>query len=148
MAEPLVFGRVTDPDEINLDPIVVKIIGHTIAHEEVEETIRFRPMPPTWAAMEMARNVDAEGRPSEKHAGEFLDAAVLAEDRERWIAFLSRDDVMIQGGTVPAIYMAVVEEWGKRPTMSPPGSSGGPKPRSRTSRGAARAKGSTSGNSD
>jgi hypothetical protein len=140
----LVFGRVDNPDDLDLAPIVVKIVGYTMGHEEVTETVRFRPMAPTWLSMDLARKHSATGQVNEADAGEFLDHCMLEEDRPKWVAFLSRDDLMIEMTTVLKVYNAISEVYVARPTTAPPVSSGGRAKTTRTSRAGARSRASTS----
>jgi hypothetical protein len=140
----LVFGEVENPDDLNLDPIVVEVVGYTIDHKRESEVFRFRPMAPTWLSMDLARKHSASGQVNEADAGDFLDHCMLEEDRPKWIAFLSRDDLMIEMTTILKVYNAISEVYVARPTTAPSASSGGRARTTRTSRAGARSKASTS----
>lgn len=139
-----VFGRVADPNALDLEPIEAPVVGYTLDKQEVLQVVRFRPMSPTWGALEMARHTDAEGNVPTATAIDFLESCVLAEDSDTWRTFLQRPDVFIEESTVLDLYRAVLEVYGNRPTQRSSDSASGASQPGATSTDAAPSLGSTS----
>lgn len=129
-------GRVENPQELDLDPIIVPIVGYTLQREEVIERFSFRPVIPWEQFLDLA---DAQMTGGGVQAGvlrRFLQDCLLAEDRDRWHEFTRRDDVIVDPSTWAAAYQALMEVYEARPTMPRSASTGGGGKTKRTSRAA------------
>lgn len=77
--EPI--GRVDDPDDLDLEPIIIPIVGYIRlpggGREEVIERIEFRPVQPTGAGLAVLRQTRADGNVPVAPVMKFLDACVL-----------------------------------------------------------------------
>jgi hypothetical protein len=133
--ELAVVGKVDDPDELDLDPVVVPVCAYKIeTREEVIEKFPFRPvMPPgTVAYLERIGGQTA----GVNVAVAVLNDCVIADARERWDEFLGRDDLAIEATTLADLFKALVEHYGERPTKRSTGSSRTGTRSGRTSRAA------------
>lgn len=144
------IGRVEHPEELDLDPLVVPIVGYTRDKQEIVEEFRFRSVQPTGAALNILRQsrLDADGdlvTPMPQLMA-FLDSCVLPEDRETWQGWLDKtnNEIYVEQDTLMAVYRALSEFYSARPTMRRSSSDGGPSSISPTSMAASREKASTS----
>lgn len=122
----LSFGRAPAPQDLNLDPIEVELVGYDVDRNEVSRTFRFRPMRPLWRSLEIARVTSVDGEVPTSEAIKFLDACVLGDDQESWREFLDDPDVFIDHEAIVDLMKGIVEVYNNRPTERPSGSSGGP----------------------
>ncbi len=136
------IGRVESPDGFDLDPIVIPIVGYTLDRTEVVEEIRFRPIQPAWASLQVIETTNAAGNIDLKQVMHFLSKCVLAEDVEKWREFLDRDDVMFEQTIFVELYKALSAAYAHRPTMLSSVSEAGGSRTRRTSRGGARSRAS------
>lgn len=142
--DPVVFGRVDDPSELELDAPELTLVGYTLDKEEVSQAFRVRPMIPAGAQLEIVRHTLPDGSVPLPQVVDFVEECVLASDLDAFKAFLHRPDVMIEQGTIIELYRWLSEYYAARPTRRRSASaSSGSQPR-RTSRGAARARASRS----
>ena len=140
-----VFGRVDDPADIaDYESIEVSLAGYTADREEVVETFQFRATTPTGAALQITLAVDAQGNVALKPVLHYLRRALLPEDRERWDAFLDRDDLRIDVNALLRIYEHLAEQYSARPTLPRSASPNGRSSMTPTSQAAARSRASTS----
>jgi hypothetical protein len=142
--DPIVIGRVEDPQELDLELLEITLVGYTLEREEVAETFRFRPVVATGAALDIIRHTDTEGNIPLGPILDYVDKCLLEGDQEPFKAFLDRNDVMIDAGALVTMYRQLVEFYSSRPTRRPPASASTGSPAKRTSRAAARSKGSRS----
>ncbi len=132
------IGRVEKPDEMDLDPIVIPVVGYTLDREEVVEEIRFRPMQPAGAAFDLLANANADGEVPIRAIMRFLEKCVMPDDAQKFRDHLDRDDLVFDHGVMMQIHVALNEVYAARPTTLRSASSGGGQPTKRTSRAAAR----------
>jgi hypothetical protein len=144
MSDPIVIGRVTDPQDLDLEPLSITLCGYTLEHEEVSETFRFRPTVPTGAALEIIRHTGPDGNVPVGIVLDYVDKCLLEADQAPFRAFLDRDDVMIQGNALVDLYQSLLELYSARPTRRPSGSASTSPLAKRTSRAAARSAASKS----
>lgn len=139
--EPI--GRIDDVDDLDLDPIVVPIVGYTMDREEVIEKFKFKPMAPAGATLGILRSTQSNGTIPIGPVMLWLDKCLLDEaELERWTEHLNNDQVMIESTVLVDTYRALTEAYTARPTRPPSGSpSGGPRTR-RTSPAARRSRAS------
>ena len=122
----LEFGRVTNLDDLKVEPLEVTIIGYTKDKEEVSETFLFKPVEPTGTALDVLRQADSKGNVPLKLVIQFLDDCLLnKEEFEKWSTFLSADGVYIQPETLAEVYKGITEIYGQRPTKRRSSSTGG-----------------------
>ena len=140
--EPI--GRVEDPESLDLDPIIIPIVGYTIDKEEVIQPIRFRPVQPTGAGLAVLRQTLPNGNVPIAPVMKFLDECILSDDKELWEKFLNDETVFIEQDTLVEVYKAITAVYAARPTMRRSGSVGGRPSSTPTSRAAARSRASTS----
>ena len=136
-------GRVEHPEDIDLEPIEVPVIGYTVDHEEVEEIFSFRGVQPTGASIEVLRNINDDGNVPVKLILDFVDACLLGSDQEKWKEFVNDPDVYIEQDTLIELYKTIMEVYAARPTMPPSDSRSGRGNSKQTSQAAARKKAST-----
>lgn len=144
MSEPLVIGRVDNPEELDLEPLALTLVGYTLEAQEVAETFRFRPTIPTGAALNVIRHTGQDGNVPLGPVLDYVDKCLLEPDQEPFRAFLDRDDVMIQGNALVDLYRALVEFYSARPTQPPSASASTGSRAKRTSRAGARSAASRS----
>ena len=137
-------GRVENPDELDIEPIVIPIVGYTRNRKEVVEKIRFRSHMPAGATFDVMRHMNADGGVQAREVLRYLDATVLEEDSEKLQEFIHRPDVEIRLRTMIEVHEALMEAYAARPTTQLPGSTGTGSSTKRTSRAASRAKASRS----
>ena len=138
------IGRLADPNEIDLEPITVPIIGYTLDREEVETLIDFVPSVPLSAALALNRQTRPNGNVLHPAIIEWLDACVSAESHDRWLEMLGSKDIMIETETLVEVYRQLAERYAARPTLRFSDSDGGPSSTNRTSQAAARSRASRS----
>jgi hypothetical protein len=136
---PIVIGRVENPQELDLEPQDITLVGYKLDRTEVAETFQIRPLIPAGAQLEIIRHTDANGNVGLPKIVEFIEECLLADDLEPFRTFLHRPDVMIEQGTIVGLYRAVTEFYASRPTRQPSGSAATGSPAKPTSRAAARA---------
>jgi hypothetical protein len=138
-------GRVEDLDELDLDPLEVDIVGYTADKEEVVQAVRFRPLQPTGAALEVLRMTTPDGNVPIAPVMRFLDACILEEDRDLFREFTERPDVFIHQSALLDLFRSLSEHYGDRPTKPRLVSHNGRvTPRQRKSTGGQRSRASTS----
>lgn len=137
------IGRVEDPQTLDLEPIVVPVVGYDKDHAEHIEEFRFRPIQPTGASLKVLREQDEQGNVPVKTVLTFLDKCLMAEDHDRWEAFLDDPHVFVGQDTIVALYEAVMQVYAERPTVRQSASRSGAAISKRTSGGAARGRPST-----
>ena len=142
--ETEIVGRVENPQERSTDPIVVPVAAYTLEGKEVVEKFRFRPVMPAGAVIRAFRAIQPNGVLATGPILDFLQKSLLADDRERFLEFLDRDDLMIEAQLISQIYETVTEVWSGRPTRRPSASASGGSPTKRTSRAGARSRASAS----
>jgi hypothetical protein len=138
--EPI--GRVENPEDLDVEPIVIPVVAYTTERKEIVEEIASRPYLPTGAAFAMLRTTDGTSDPT--LVMKYLDKCVLPTSTAQWRAFLDRDDIFIEMSTLTDVYKALIEVYGARPTMRRASSTTGRTSTKRTSQGASRAKASAS----
>lgn len=136
--DPVVFGRVDDVDELDLDPVELTLVGYNLDREEVTHTFRVRPLIPAGAQLEIVRHTLPNGNVPLAQVVDFLDECVLAEDLDAYKAFLHRPDVMVEQDALIQMYQWLGSYYAARPTRRRPDSASGGSATRRTSRDAAR----------
>jgi hypothetical protein len=140
------IGRVDKPEEIDVEPITIPVIGYTRAHKEVCEEFNFRPTRPWGNLFAMFEADDERG-----FAGgtvRWLHNCLLDDaERERWKTFLLRDDVEIEQATIEGVFSSLSETYSARPILPRSASTGGGAQTKRTSQAASRSRASASKNS-
>lgn len=141
-----VIGRVENPDELDLDPIVVPIVGYAMKdRKEVLTKIKFRPVLPLGSALDVIRQTQTNGNVPGPAIMEYLDSCITDEDTEKWRELLGRRDIAIQMSTLIDVYRQLTEFYsGARPTQASSGSAGGRSQTGTTSKGGAGGKASKS----
>lgn len=141
-----VVGRVENPDDLDLDPIVVPIAGYTIKDKkEVVTKIKFRPVLPLSSALDVIRQTQSNGNVPGPAIMEYLDSCITDEDAEKWAELLARRDLAIQMDTLIEVYRQLTEFYsGERPTPASSDSPGGRSQTGTTSKAGAAAKASKS----
>jgi hypothetical protein len=136
-------GRVDNPDALDMSPIVVPIVGYTLDKQEVTQRVRFVPVQPAGPGLDV---ITATGNEDASVVAilRYLEACVLPDDREVWVEFLHRPDVMVEQVTLVKVFQALTEVYAGRPTIPSADSSGGRTPDDTTSAAAARSQDSTS----
>jgi len=142
--DPIVVGRVENPEQLDLQPLEIEVVGYTLERKEVAETFRFRPVPPTGAALAIVRQTMPNGNVPLGPVLDYLDKCLLEEDQQRFQDYLNRDDVMIEQAAVIDLYTALTEFYTARPTRPPSDSASTGSSAKRTSRAAARSAASPS----
>jgi len=137
-------GRVAEPDKLDMEPIVVPIVGYSIDREEVIEKFRFRPVQPAGAALDVLRATDAHGNAPLGPVMRYLERCLLSDEQERWREFLDRDDVFIEQTVLVDLYQRITEAYAERPTLPSSVSANGGSTTKPTPPGGARARASTS----
>lgn len=135
-------GRVENPQELDLDPIVVPVVGYDQDHKEHVEEFKFRPIQPTGASIEVLRQQDEQGNVPVKTVLLFLDKCLMPEEKERWDSFLDDPHVFVAQDTIVALYEVIMQVYSDRPTVRQSASPSGAANSRRTSGGAARGKAS------
>jgi hypothetical protein len=142
MRTEIVGHRESAPDA--LEPIIVPVAAYKLDGTEVIEEFSFRPVMPAGAVIRAFRAIQPNGILATAPILDFLSKSLMSEDRERFLEFLDRDDLMIEAQLISDVYQTVTEVWAARPTKPRSGSSSGTSQRKRTSTGAARAAASRS----
>ena len=137
-------GRVDDPETLDLEPIVIPIVGYTTARKEVIEPFRFRPVIPWEQSLDVFDAQQDDGRIKSATVRKFLHSCLIAEDREKWEEFTLREDVYVGPETWVAAFTALFEVYNARPTMPRSASTAGGGQTKQTSPAASRAKASAS----
>jgi len=153
------IGRLEDPSVLDVDEdemLTIPIVGYTeprldedgkrTPRREVETRIRFVPSVPAGATVGLTRAMNDKGDIVGGAAVRYLDRCVYFEDREKWDAIFADPDLFVEQSTLVAVYKALEEFYGGRPTRRSSGSRRGPSPTKRTSGGAAPARKSSSKN--
>jgi hypothetical protein len=142
--DPIVIGRIADPAQLDLDPLELVLVGYTLEREEVSQPLRFRPVIPAGAQLEVIRHTLPNGNVPAPQVIAFVEECVLAEDLDAFREFLHRPDVMIASETVIELYRTLTEFYAARPTRQRSASASGGQRARRTSRAAARSAASAS----
>lgn len=138
MPELKVVGKITDPDKIDTDPIILPVCGYTLAHEEVIEKFPFRPLMPLGVAALCERLANQDMAFNTVLL--CLHDCLIPDAVERWEAFLNRDDLLVDAETVASGWKALLEAYGRRPTLLSSGSPRTGRRSGRTSKAAAASK--------
>jgi hypothetical protein len=144
------IGRVANPDELDLSPIVVPVVGYTQDKKEVVFKVQFRKEAIQGMTFDIAASatIDPETqKPTVPNdlALAFLQAHIV-NDKE-WQKFLRRPDVYIHTDTIVALYETIMGEYAGHPTDKRSASHNGRTTPKATTRAAARSTASTSGRS-
>jgi len=142
--DPIVIGRVQNPEELDLEPLELTIVGYTLDHKEVAETFHFRPVMPAGAQLEIIRHTNEIGNVALPAVVKFVEECLVEGELEAFTAFLHRPDVMIVPGTIVDLYRALTEYYAARPTRLSSASASGGSAAKRTSRASARSAASRS----
>ncbi len=136
-------GRVSDPAVLDLEPIIIPVVGYTADKIEVTTEIEFRPMATLGRDLEMALMLNGTDEITAQAAIEYLESCMTPRGRERWEEIKNSDTVYVQRETMGAVFRAVVEVYAGRPSTR---RSGLPRtgPRPRTSQAASRSRTSAS----
>jgi hypothetical protein len=139
-------GFVENPDQVDIDPITIPICGlHFETRENVCEEFNFTPVASWGNTLAMIEAVESG---EDKMAYSFVkwlrNALVGESEYERFAAFLSRPDVLIESSTLQGAITALREAWAARPTLPSSGSAGTGGSTKRTSTAASRARASRS----
>jgi hypothetical protein len=139
-------GFVEHPEDIDLEPITLPICGlHAETRENVCEEFDFRPVTSWGNTLAMIEAVESGADNLAYNFVKLLRNALVSDgEYERFKAFLSRSDVLIEGSTLGAAFSALREAWGARPTTRPSSSDGTGGSTKRTSQAASRARASKS----
>ena len=141
------IGRVENPQELDVEPITIPVVGYTTGRKEVCEEFNFHPSLPWGNTFDM---FEAENGSGPKPGGviKWLYNCLLDDDeRERFRAFCKREDVIIAQQTMEDIFQSLAETYAARPTLPRSASTGGGASTKRTSQAASRASASRSKNS-
>lgn len=155
-----IVGQVADPEVQEFDPIIVPIAAYTAAGEEVIEEFAFRPVMPAGAMIRAFRSIQPNGVLATGPILDFLTKSlmshvehdeldddgepVVTNDRERFLEFIDREDLMLEMQLITDVYQTVTQVWSDRPTRRPSGSASGGSPTKRTSQAGVRSKASAS----
>jgi hypothetical protein len=141
MPELPVIGQIKDPDELDLEPIIVPLAAYKQEKgKTVEEIGRFpfKPMMPAGARALMESSLGQNGEIPYSTALVILNRCIVSDSVERWGEFLDRDDLSIEQDALGSVLSALYEVYSGRPTRRPSGSDGTGQRRARTSRAAPR----------
>jgi hypothetical protein len=142
--EPI--GRFADPDELDVDPITVPIVGYTVeGRKEIITRIKFVPAVPLGAALALNRAARSNGNVPHPAVIAWLDDCVLDSEREAWNELLHSSAILVETETLVAVYQQLAEVYAARPTLRFSDSDGGPSSTNGTSQAAARRRASKSG---
>jgi hypothetical protein len=138
------IGRVEKPEELDLEPVTIPIVGYKadVKRTEVTTEIKFHPLAPLGVALAMLRSVDDKGNIATPAVLDYLDGCVLPESREAWERMLNAEDCYVTSETWSAVYSALGEHYANRPSLQRPGSRSGASKTRPTTRGAASSRGS------
>ncbi len=142
--ETAIVGKLEQPASVEFDPIIVPVAAYTAGGEEVIERFQFRPVMPFGAIMRAFEQIQPDGILANGPILKFLQKSLMEGDRERFLEFLDRDDLMIDAELIVDVYRTVTEVWAARPTRPRSGLRSPSPALKRTSRAAARSKASTS----
>ena|SRR6202035_2212663 len=134
-----VIGQVEKPEELDLEPIVVPLAGYKVVKGKVVEEIErfpFKPMMPSGARALMDRSLGAGGEIGYSVVVILLDRCLIEDAKERWAAFLDREDLNVEQGALGQVMTALYEVYSGRPTRRRSASDGTGPRRARTSKGA------------
>lgn len=124
MPELSVVGRVSDPDALDLEPVVVPVCAYKQGKdgpEEVVERFPFRPaMPPGVVALLERLGGQTIGV---NQALIVLNSLVVDDASERWTEFLENPELSIDAEVLAELTKTLVEHYGGRPTRRSSGSS-------------------------
>lgn len=118
------IGRAPDPDELDLDPIIVPLVAYREDKTEVVEEFPFRPVMPPGAQAALIRNAGPNGELPANIVQAVLDRCLDPDARERWHEFLDREDLIILQETLGDVLNALYEAYTRRPTRQRSGSGG------------------------
>lgn len=133
-----IIGQVENPEDLDLEPVVVPLAAYTLDREEVIERFPFKPTMPAGALSAFIRNAGPNGELPINVTLACLERCLIADAVERWQTFLDRDDLVIETNTLGQVFNALVEHYGARPTRPRSGSPSTGSPAKRTSRAGAR----------
>ncbi len=135
-------GRVTDPTALNLEPVVVPVVGYTADRQEVVTEIEFRPMATLGSDLEMAMLLTGTDELTAKAAIEYLESCMTDRGREQWEAIKRSETVFVERETMGEVFRAIVQVYAARPTVKRSGSPRTGQP-TRTPQAASRSRAST-----
>jgi hypothetical protein len=141
--ETEIVGRIENPEDRVREPIVVPVAAYKLDGTEIIERFNFMPVMQAGAVLRAFEAIQPNGVLAAGPIIKFLQKSLVAEDKERFIEFLDRDDVVIEAELISKVYQTVTEVWSARPTRRQSGSSNGGAAAKRTSRAAARSAAST-----
>ena len=122
---------------IEVEPIIVPIVGYDLKRKEVITDIRFVGTVPAGAVLDMLRATNANGDVDYTAALDYLDNCVYPDDREKWHELLHGTKITVSMATLLLVYTAIGEQYTKRPTKQRSGSRGGRSSTKPTTRAAA-----------
>lgn len=138
-----IVGRVADTDVQEYEPIVVPVAARTLDGVEVIEEFAFRPVMPAGAMLRAFESIQPNGVLGNAPVMKFLQKALMPDDREPFMEFMDRDDLMIEAQLIVDVYTAVTEVWSGRPTRPSSASASGGSQTKRTSRAGQRSRASS-----
>lgn len=148
--DPLIsVGRVPNPENLNLEPILVEIVGykhdqHTGVNEEVAATFPCKPIMPAGAVAAFVRNAGPNGELPFPTLLACLKRCLDPDAVDRFDEFIDSDEHSIEQQTLADVFNALVEHYTARPTTRPSTSSSGGPATKQMSRAAARSAASRS----
>jgi hypothetical protein len=140
------IGQFADPAELDVEPIVIPIVGYTVeGRKEVITRIRFVPAVPLGAALALNRAARSNGNVPHPAVIAWLDDCVLDSEREAWNELLHSSAILVETETLVAVYQQLAEVYAARPTLRFSDSDGGRSSTNGTSPAARRSRASRSG---
>lgn len=115
-------GRVSDLAKLDLEPIIVPVVGYTEDKEEVITDIAFRPRAPLGRDLEMAMLLNGTDEVTARQAIGYLEECMTDEGREAWENLKESKTVFVERAAMGEVFRAVVAVYAKRPTTKRPGS--------------------------
>jgi hypothetical protein len=135
--EPI--GRVEAPEELDLGPIIVPIIGYKKAAKgnvEVVTKIKFkRRMPFKFFKEAAEKGIDLAAMTPQDQL-DYLTATVEDEDKEKFLELVFDEDVYIERATLREVFKRVDEARANRPTKPRDDSSPSTRPAKKTTKAA------------
>lgn len=153
MASAPVFGRLDEPESLNLKPFTFQLVGYrkktTSGVEEVTTEFTCSGVRPFGAWLDLLQSsAPGSGITPLTTVVHYIEQSLVDDDeRGRFRETLADPDVFYDSGVLGAVSNWLAETYNERPTLPPTGSPGGRSGGGRKSSAAASAKaGGTSGN--
>jgi hypothetical protein len=113
---------VTDPNDLDLGPITVPIIGYketSKGNVEVVTKIRFaRKIPFGFFKDALEKGIDLNAMKPTEYL-EYLTVSVLDEDKEKFMELIFGDELYVERATIREVFKVVDEARAGRPTKRP-----------------------------